>query len=51
MNELSRLRGSKRYEACIDEAYQGTDNAVFVAAGGSVGTGIGCCMRSYLLSE
>ena len=29
-------------ELASTRAYQGTDNTVFVAAGGSVGTGIGC---------
>ena len=35
-------------ELALTTAHQGTDNAVFVAAGGSVGTGIGCCWNGSL---
>ena len=35
-------------ELASTRAHQGTDNAVFVAAGGSVGTGIGRCVKRWL---
>lgn len=39
---------AKDTELASTRAGQGTDNAVFVAAGGSVGTGIGCCWNGSL---